>query len=274
LNRLTNEEKNKNEARQDKKYCVYMHTNKINDKKYIGITSMKKPEHRWRKDGKGYGSQKYFYKAILKYGFDKFKHEILYENLSKREACDVEIELINKCNTRNRDYGYNITAGGEGATGLKPMLGKSQSDETKLKISKANKGRVRIDLTELNNGNNHRGKLVYQFNNFGDLIGKYKSTREAERMTGIVHNLISASCTGKTLFGGGFIWSYDENYVIDRKYKTKLLPISQFDLNGNYLNTYSSAQSASKKYNIIPSRIIETCENKHRHIGGYVWKYA
>ena len=49
-----------------KLYCVYMHRNKINDKKYIGITC-RKPEHRWGKDGHSYKGQ-VFKKAIEKYG--------------------------------------------------------------------------------------------------------------------------------------------------------------------------------------------------------------
>lgn len=38
---------------EDKKYTVYIHTNKINNKCYIGITC-KKLEERWRTNGSGY----------------------------------------------------------------------------------------------------------------------------------------------------------------------------------------------------------------------------
>ena len=46
-------------------FTVYVHTNKINWKKYVRVTQ-KKPEKRWR-NGNGYERQ-YFYNAILKYG--------------------------------------------------------------------------------------------------------------------------------------------------------------------------------------------------------------
>lgn len=46
-------------------YCVYMHENKINNKKYIGIT-LQKPETRWAK-GKGYLKNEHFTNAIKKY---------------------------------------------------------------------------------------------------------------------------------------------------------------------------------------------------------------
>ena len=35
------------------KYCVYIHTNKINGKKYVGQTS-RNPKYRWGKNGIGY----------------------------------------------------------------------------------------------------------------------------------------------------------------------------------------------------------------------------
>jgi GntP family gluconate:H+ symporter len=76
----------------EKDYCVYCHTNNINGKRYIGITCQK-PEHRWR-NGKGYINNSYFYRAIQKYGWHNFSHNILYMNLSKEDAEKIEVELI------------------------------------------------------------------------------------------------------------------------------------------------------------------------------------
>lgn len=44
-------------------YTVYEHINKINGKKYIGITSQN-PERRWGNNRNGYKSSPYFYSAI------------------------------------------------------------------------------------------------------------------------------------------------------------------------------------------------------------------
>ena len=94
-----------------RKYTIYMHKNKINSKIYIGITCQK-VEKRWDK-GRGYSHNAIFSRAIDKYGWDNFEHIILFEELSEKEAKDKEIELIEKYNSNNKKFGYNITIGGE-----------------------------------------------------------------------------------------------------------------------------------------------------------------
>lgn len=134
-------------------YTVYQHRNKINGKVYIGIT-MQTPEQRWR-HGEGYKSSPHFYAAIQKYGWDNFEHNILFQNLTKEEACKKEQELIAKYNSMNRKYGYNSTSGGDifvmneetkqkisqSLMGNKNGLGHPCSEEKKKKISEAQKGR-------------------------------------------------------------------------------------------------------------------------------------
>ena len=96
----------------NKKYTVYMHINKINQKRYIGITSQT-VNRRWRKDGQGYKQCKLFYRAIKKYGWDNFEHIILQEGLTEEEAKKEEHRLIAKYKSNNKYYGYNLTDGGE-----------------------------------------------------------------------------------------------------------------------------------------------------------------
>lgn len=92
-------------------YCVYMHTLKVDGRKYIGITC-RRPNKRWR-NGDGYKKQPYFYNAIKKYGWDSFKHEIIFENLTKDQACVKEKALIKLFHTAEHDFGFNSTLGGE-----------------------------------------------------------------------------------------------------------------------------------------------------------------
>lgn len=122
----------------EKNYCVYMHINNVNNKKYIGITGQN-PQKRWGKNGKGYpmDNQPAFRRAIEKYGWDNFEHIIIYSNLTKEEASEIEIKLIDEYDTQNPEFGYNIQAGGSLGN-----IGKKFSEESKLKMSLAHKGKT------------------------------------------------------------------------------------------------------------------------------------
>lgn len=120
-----------------KNYTVYMHVNKINDKKYIGITKMS-VNKRWGHEGSGYKNNKQpaFYRAIQKYGWDNFQHIILYENLSQDQACHIEVQLIKEYKTQDKNFGYNIQPGGQlGNSGV------TFSEEHKKKLSQVHKGK-------------------------------------------------------------------------------------------------------------------------------------
>lgn len=96
----------------ERKYSVYMHRNRFDDKKYFGITC-RPLDKRWG-HGLGYKKQSRFYNAILKYGWDEgFDHVILAVDLTEECAKDIERLLIAVFNTQNREFGYNLTAGGD-----------------------------------------------------------------------------------------------------------------------------------------------------------------
>ena len=112
-------------------YIVYIHRNKINDKRYIGITKRTTVESLGSNRQRYKRSNPYFYNAIEKYGWENFEHIIYAEGLSKDDACDIEIKLIKEYKTQEKDFGYNIESGGTSSY---------MSEETKQKISKAMKG--------------------------------------------------------------------------------------------------------------------------------------
>lgn len=161
---------------EENKYCVYMHTSPSR-KVYIGITRTS-VEQRWKK-GRGYKSQQYFWRAIQKYGWDNFKHEVLYENLTKSEAENMEIELIAQYKSNQKEFGYNIENGGSAAGKisdetrkkiseshkgmLSPNKGKPMSEEQKQKISKAKTGKSngpRSEETKRKISEANKGKVV------------------------------------------------------------------------------------------------------------------
>lgn len=135
-------------------YTVYIHTNQANGKRYVGITRQT-VEERWR-SGKGYRKCILFYRAIQKYGWDRFDHEIFASNLTEYEAIHMEKLLIKELQTQNPEYGYNISDGGsttrfseEGLRklsdqkkgALNPNYGKALSEEQREYLSKLFSGK-------------------------------------------------------------------------------------------------------------------------------------
>lgn len=94
---------------EEKVYSVYVHiNNNDNNKAYVGMS--KNAKRRWG-NGKGYKGQEKFYNAIKKYGWDNFKHIILFKNLTLKEAWEKEKEYIKKYDSIYD--GYNVHEGGE-----------------------------------------------------------------------------------------------------------------------------------------------------------------
>lgn len=133
---------------EDIKYFVYMHTNKINGKKYVGIS--KDYKKRWR-GGSGYRSQKKFHSAILKYGWQNFKHQILEKNLTLEEAYKKEIEYIKEYDSIYN--GYNVSIGGQsdvytnvnGTKSIREQIKKNIDNDPDKKINDVISLAIRID---------------------------------------------------------------------------------------------------------------------------------
>lgn len=93
-----------------KRYWVYIHTCP-NGKRYVGITTSKKPESRWC-EGLGYKYNKHFYSAIVKYGWENITHEV-FEVQSPEEMYWLEKYLIAYYLTTCPHLGYNSSTGGK-----------------------------------------------------------------------------------------------------------------------------------------------------------------
>lgn len=135
----------------EKTFLVYMHTNRINGKKYIGQTCQNPPSARWGTDGCNYKKNDHFTNAIEKYGWDSFDHDILAENLTLAEADLIEATLIDFFDTMNPEYGYNKKMGGNNGF---------MSEEAKERISIANKGKKKPDGFGANLSAKIKGRTV------------------------------------------------------------------------------------------------------------------
>lgn len=188
-------------------YTVYKHICP-NNKIYIGITGQN-PFKRW-KNGLGYKRSKHFFNAILKYGWDNIKHEILYAGLTKEEACEKETELIAQYKSNQKKFGYNLSVGGEsGAKGSHHTF----SDEHKRKMSEAHRGKKQSKEQCLKNGEIHK-KPVLMFDCDGNFIKRFERVTDAIRETKMT--MIVPCCKGRVTSTKGYVFKY-ESEVMNRE---------------------------------------------------------
>ena len=255
-------------------YCVYIHTNKINGKKYVGQTVYgDHPQRRWS-NGSGYQTQKYFWSAIQKYGWNNFEHEVITSGLTKQEADDLEMLLIRKLNTTNADFGYNIALGGGGTLGRHPSPDQIEKQ----------KQAMRKHYTDENFIQKMRDvapkKIMWQFTQTGEFVTEYPSSKEAERQTGVNSAGICSCALRKIPSAGGYIWTYqnDADDILERvlKYQnTKLRnePIVQLTLDGDFVQEWVSAANAGRVIGINYKNINLVCHNKRNQAGGFKWMF-
>lgn len=185
-------------------FLVYMHENKINGKKYIGMTKhTENPNRRWI-NGQGYFRNKHFSDAIKRYGWENFNHVILANGLSKSDACDFERMAIQSYRTQDKRFGYNITDGGEFF---------HHTEESKALMSANRKGKGlkhfseehRRKISEHHGGGAEKKKVLCVEN------GKvYESINDTSRDTGINKKGISGCCRQIPHYNkaGGYHWQF------------------------------------------------------------------
>ena len=168
-------------------FSVYMHVNKINGKRYVGITQKEDPEQRWL-NGKGYFKNKHFSNSITKYGWENFEHIIVDTFLTREQACNLERKLIKKYKTQNRKLGYNITDGGDFF---------HHSEESKRLMSEHRKGKGLHTFSEEHKRKmreNHKGGANKKRVLCVETEEVYESINDASRATGINKKQISNCC--------------------------------------------------------------------------------
>lgn len=169
---------------------VYLATNIINNKCYVGITTktLKIRMKTHIKNSKIYGDNNLFYNAIRKYNENNFKWNELYVCFSREELNLMEKQMIKKYKSHYSENGYNSTYGGDGISGYK-FSEKSKekmknawkfrepmSEETKRKIRMVVKGRKLHPHSE-------ETKRKISMATKGKLLGR-KHTEETKRKIG------------------------------------------------------------------------------------------
>ena len=184
-------------------YTVYLITNNINRRQYVGQTkNFKKRQLNWRCLKYPYANC-FLTEERAKYGLDSFKTEVLAQVETEEEALELEEHYIKELNTLY-PQGYNIDVGGKNNCGApkgenNPMYGRNHTEETKRKMSEAKKGVFNTKTSK---------PLLQLDKDTGEVIREWPSTTEVERQLGYSQANISKCCLGKRKSANGFKWIY------------------------------------------------------------------
>lgn len=244
-------------------YVVYRHISP-NGKSYIGITKQD-PERRFQ-SGNGYKTQAPFWRAIVKYGWENFKHEVLEQGLTEKEASEREKYYIEEVFHSFAPKGYNVAEGG--TTGRKIV-----------------------------------NPIIQYY--YGDAVNFFESITKASRLLGIALETIH-SHEGEENAVNGYWFEhlppmhtyeipsqylllideshYDMKSVIADNLRevtitrnlTGSKPINKYDLNGHYICSYQSIAEARKSIKGSDGGGICAAVNPNRQgdaAYGYMWRY-
>lgn len=264
-----------------KDYFVYVHTTP-SKKHYVGITCQP-PVKRWG-HGKNYKNNEHFYNAIQKYGWDNISHEVVAEGLSKEDASLLEMALIEKYNSHDPRFGYNLTTGGEHYEFSPNVITRLKKPK---KISEAERAKMR-----------ERGRLSWSKNLKDqklspEAISKMAASKRGRKMSAEGKANLSISMHAHWEQAGGFSDEHREKLSIALKGRTysketleRMKASKQPDKNprsravlqiqdNEVVARYPSARDAMRKTGVHYTSIVRVCNGtRGKTAGGFSWRYA
>lgn len=217
---------------------VYIYTFP-NGKKYIGQTINSLNQR--ARHGENYKKSPCVYAAIQKYGWDNITKEII-ECSSEEEMDRLEIELIKKYKTTNRNYGYNLDSGGH--------IGHHLSKETKQKLRESHLGIKASEETKKKMSDYHKNHPVAYWK------GK-KLSEEHKKHIGL----------GVKGEKNGMYGKNHSDIVKQKIKKAKSIPVICLETK----EIYASAEEASKAIGLSKSAIGQVICGKAKTSGGFHW---
>ena len=226
--------------------CIYMYTNIINGKRYVGQTINFNKRHREHiYVSYNDNCDLPFHSAIRKYGIENFQIDILVENINtQEERNELEKSFILLFDTLvTSRKGYNISSGGSNGNNFAGkseeemdeirkkwkesrsgenhwFFGKKFSDEHKKKISESHKGKkmseeARKNMSKSKKGKNKGGehptaRKIIQLSKKGEIIKVWDCITSASKNLHISRTAIQNCLKGTTRTAGGFMWKYEE----------------------------------------------------------------
>lgn len=223
------------------KYILYITTNKVNRKFYIGVHKTETPYvfdgylgcGAWINSPSSYNKGKTpLHQAILKYGTSAFIRNTLEVFDTLEEALNKEREVVNENFIRRTDV-YNATIGG---------------------------GYPSI-----------QNRTVYQFDINGNLIKSWESEISIRKYYDCCISIIDI--VNKKRSFAGYFWNFESKInVEDYRKECNHGFISQYNLNGVLLNIYKTTTLAAQKLDLDRSAITRAVFKKRPYAGYYFLK--
>lgn len=237
-------------------YKIYKITSLDTNKSYVGVTSLE-VEERWV-NGNGYYRQKQFYSDIIKYGWDRFKKEILSESNDLQESRRLEAYYIKEFNCVYPN-GYNILNG---------VFNICSSKEGIKNIFQINKD----------------GKIEKEWKNISELSKQYSKNA----IRAIRNSLFNAKNNELTM-SSGYFWvlledldkykkeDYENHYALNRKYsfnknnENKI--VYQYSPNGELIASYKTRREIEKINPVFKKSSVLNAIRSKKLYKGYFWSY-
>ena len=230
-----------------RRWIIYMYTFP-NNKRYIGKTcrsmSKRQRDDLWT----GYKRCTLLWNAIQKYGVENIEQDILFEdNMTDAEASRLEqiCILLFKCNANrffNPSYGYNLTDGGDGVSGVK------RQDEAHMK----------------------------QVREMIDSRKGCKLTAEHKRKLSIAHTGLKMGSMSESTKRKISIANSKENMSeetrLRRSNSKKKQVIAVHKVTHEYI-IFDSASDAANYFNVRPSAVTRWCNKTRNSTTDYIFDY-
>lgn len=217
-------------------------------------------KRRWQ-NGQGYRNQSYFNNAIKKYGWDNFSHEVLAENLTQNEAYKLEQYYISLYKSNRREFGYNMSSGGEvlDHSGIcVAQLYKNEIVNVFYSISDAER---KIDLSDSAIGNYIHGDYKWEEYSF-------KIITQEEYDENIDNN--------NEFYIQDFLQVFRklqkeaEQNKLNELHNMLKRPVNMYSLDGKYIKTFKSMVEAERDLDIT---CIAYAIRTQKSAAGYMWRY-
>lgn len=240
---------------------IYLITNKINGKRYVGQT-VYTTYQRWTEhiqDSKRNRSNSILHKAIQKYGKKSFIVKPILINIAENDLDRLESIWIKRLDTFI-PHGYNMTTGGVGVRHYR------HTDATKKKLSEKIKG------TSLNHG-----KAIsdgFKRNNSMEKRSNNPNWRKH----------ISESRMGKyTKFDNGFYGKHHSDFTKQHLRELKSKPVGMYSLDGELIQVFENGyvardyllQHSITNNNSCESLISKVCRELtgYKTAYGFIWRF-